>query len=128
MVKQQGPSPFVQDSPPAPIPQNNHSAMFQPSAEPDSCTRLTAATLMESVQAQEQAEETTVGPNGGFVKKMSDGTGTMVMCKGSSFPKTEKNDRNIEVLTAWRTITSNPQFKVGVLTRSMRRGLQTDRS
>ena len=26
--------------------------------------------------------------------------------------KTEKSDKNIEVLTAWRTITSNPQFKV----------------
>jgi AP-1-like factor len=35
----------------------------------------------------------------------------MVMCKGSSFPKTERNDRNIEVLAAWRSITSNPQFK-----------------
>lgn len=33
------------------------------------------------------------------------------MCKGSSFPKTEMSDKNIEVLTAWRTITSNPQFK-----------------
>ncbi|CAL1697041.1 unnamed protein product [Somion occarium] len=40
-----------------------------------------------------------------------DSGGTMIMCKGSSFPKTEKSDRNIEVLTAWRSITSNPQFK-----------------
>jgi len=35
----------------------------------------------------------------------------MVMCRGSSFPKTEQNDENIEVLSAWRSITSNPQFK-----------------
>jgi len=35
----------------------------------------------------------------------------MVMCRGSSFPKTEQNEKNIEVLSAWRSITSNPQFK-----------------
>ena len=65
-----------------------------------------------------------------FLRKATgeDGGTPFVMCKGSSFPKTQKSDKNIEVLTAWRTITSNPQFKVGVLTRSMRRGLQTDRS
>ncbi|KAI0358812.1 hypothetical protein OH77DRAFT_1109000 [Trametes cingulata] len=39
------------------------------------------------------------------------GTGPIVMCKGSSFPRTEKSDKNVEVLTAWRSITSNPQFK-----------------
>ncbi|KAI0762397.1 hypothetical protein C8Q74DRAFT_1318887 [Fomes fomentarius] len=43
-------------------------------------------------------------------KATSEGT-PFVMCKGSSFPKTQKSDKNIEVLTAWRTITSNPQFK-----------------
>ena len=48
------------------------------------------------------------------VKKGSDPLlgGPMVMCKGSSFPKTEQSDKNIEVLTAWRSITSDPQFKV----------------
>ncbi|KAI0825365.1 hypothetical protein BC628DRAFT_1320321 [Trametes gibbosa] len=39
------------------------------------------------------------------------GAGPFVTCKGSSFPKTEKSDKNVEVLTAWRSITSNPQFK-----------------
>lgn len=34
-----------------------------------------------------------------------------VLCRGSSFPKTEKNDNNVEVLRAWKCITSNPQFK-----------------
>ena len=50
-----------------------------------------------------------------FLKKAVDdnGTGPIVMCKGSSFPRTEKSDKNVEVLTAWRSITSNPQFKVG---------------
>ena len=36
----------------------------------------------------------------------------MVMCGGSSFPKTEQSDKNVEVLSAWRSIISNPQFKV----------------
>ncbi|KAG1825437.1 uncharacterized protein BJ212DRAFT_1259601 [Suillus subaureus] len=29
------------------------------------------------------------------------------------FPKTKESPANIEVLKAWRTITSHPQFKVG---------------
>ncbi|OSX68066.1 hypothetical protein POSPLADRAFT_1043220 [Postia placenta MAD-698-R-SB12] len=46
-------------------------------------------------------------------KAVADETGgAMIMCKGSSFPPTEKSDKNVEVLTAWRSITSNPQFKV----------------
>ncbi|KAI0641138.1 hypothetical protein C8Q79DRAFT_1003859 [Trametes meyenii] len=50
------------------------------------------------------------------LKKAQDdnGAGPIVMCKGSSFPRTEKSDKNVEVLTAWRSITSNPQFKVGL--------------
>jgi hypothetical protein len=39
----------------------------------------------------------------------------MVMCRGSTFPKTEQSDKNVKVLSAWRTITSNPQFKVRFL-------------
>lgn len=37
--------------------------------------------------------------------------GSMITCAGSSFPKTVKSDQNIEVLSAWRSITSNPNFK-----------------
>lgn len=48
-----------------------------------------------------------------FLKKGTNKDAPMVMCRGSSFPKTEQNDKNIEVLSAWRSITSNPQFKVG---------------
>lgn len=47
-----------------------------------------------------------------FLKKSANKDAPMVMCRGSSFPKTEQNDKNIEVLSAWRSITSNPQFKV----------------
>jgi AP-1-like factor len=47
------------------------------------------------------------------VRKSSDSAlGTMIMCEGTSFPKTQQSDKNVEVLKAWRTITSNPQFKV----------------
>ncbi len=56
--------------------------------------------------------EITFSPVSLLKKATSEGT-PFVMCKGSSFPKTQKSDKNIEVLTAWRTITSNPQFKVG---------------
>ncbi|KZT68782.1 hypothetical protein DAEQUDRAFT_309680 [Daedalea quercina L-15889] len=54
-------------------------------------------------------------PMAPFLRKaVADETGgPMIMCKGSSFPPTEKSDKNVEVLTAWRSITSNPQFKVG---------------
>jgi len=37
--------------------------------------------------------------------------GSVVMCQGSNFPQTEQSDKNVEVLAAWRTITSNPRFK-----------------
>ncbi|OBZ80026.1 hypothetical protein A0H81_00164 [Grifola frondosa] len=51
------------------------------------------------------------GGQSSFVQQPS---GPIVMCKGSSFPKTEKSDKNVEVLAAWRSITSNPQFKQDV--------------
>jgi len=40
--------------------------------------------------------------------------GPMIMCKDATFPMTEKSDRNVEVLTAWRNITSHPDFKASV--------------
>jgi len=46
------------------------------------------------------------------VKKMNDNLlGTMISCSGTSFPRTQKSDQNVEVLTAWRNITQNPSFK-----------------
>lgn len=46
------------------------------------------------------------------VRKATDGIlGAMVSCEGgTSLPKTTKNENNIEVLSAWRKITSNPMF------------------
>ena len=47
------------------------------------------------------------------LKKTLDTNSTpIIACSGSKFPKTQQSDKNIEVLTAWRTITSNPKFKV----------------
>lgn len=47
------------------------------------------------------------------VRKTSDFSqgGSMISCEGSQFPKTKESPANIEVLKAWRTITSHPQFK-----------------
>ncbi|KAG1908607.1 uncharacterized protein F5891DRAFT_994144 [Suillus fuscotomentosus] len=47
------------------------------------------------------------------VRKTSDFSqgGSMIACEGSQFPKTKENPANIDVLKAWRTITSHPQFK-----------------
>lgn len=40
--------------------------------------------------------------------------GPMIVCKGATFPPTEKSDRNVDVLTAWRSITSHPHFQASV--------------
>ncbi|KAG2160228.1 uncharacterized protein EDB93DRAFT_1114156 [Suillus bovinus] len=47
------------------------------------------------------------------VRKTSDFSqgGSMISCEGSQFPKTKESPANIDVLKAWRTITSHPQFK-----------------
>lgn len=47
------------------------------------------------------------------LRKSSDSVlGTMIACAGSNFPKTAKSDKNIEVLSAWRSIRADPKFKV----------------
>lgn len=47
------------------------------------------------------------------VRKTSDFSqgGNMISCEGSRFPKTKESPANIDVLKAWRTITSHPHFK-----------------
>lgn len=50
------------------------------------------------------------------IRKSSDAIlGSMIMCEGAMFPKTQLSDKNVEVLKAWRSITSNPQFKVRLI-------------
>ncbi len=119
MIQQLGTSTFVQNplESPRQQQQQQNGAFFQNQHQVqngdghiDACPKFTKESLLATISRQ--APDETVGPNGGFVRKMSDGNGSVVMCKGSSFPKTEKSERNIEVLAAWRSITSNPQFKV----------------
>ncbi|THG94786.1 hypothetical protein EW026_g6753 [Hermanssonia centrifuga] len=118
MIQQLGTSTFVQNplESPRQQQQQQNGAFFQNQHQVqngdghiDACPKFTKESLLATISRQ--APDETVGPNGGFVRKMSDGNGSVVMCKGSSFPKTEKSERNIEVLAAWRSITSNPQFK-----------------
>lgn len=46
------------------------------------------------------------------IRKTNDSVlGNVITCEGTSLPKTQKSDQNIEVLSAWRSITSNPRFK-----------------
>jgi len=52
------------------------------------------------------------GPPMPLRKRTDSVLGSMITCAGSNFPKTVKSDQNIEVLSAWRSITSNPNFKV----------------
>jgi len=70
----------------------------------------TKAGLAFAIQAQ--GDSPFAPPSTDPLRKASEpSNGKMIMCEGSSFPKTEKSDKNIEVLSAWRSITSNPRFK-----------------
>ncbi|KAK7064788.1 BZIP family transcriptional factor [Favolaschia claudopus] len=46
------------------------------------------------------------------VRKADSIFGPTIMCEGSAFPQTEQSEKNMEILTAWRTVTSDPKFKV----------------
>lgn len=54
-------------------------------------------------------------PNPSLRKTSDISTGDMISCQGSNFPRTKESPENIEVLKAWKCITQNPHFKVGVL-------------
>lgn len=41
--------------------------------------------------------------------------GKIVACKGSSLPSTMPRSDDVEVLTAWRSVTKNPNFKVSFI-------------
>ena len=48
----------------------------------------------------------------GAIQSTSEPSITISCGEGAAFPKTIKSDKNIEVLTAWKSITSDPKFKV----------------
>jgi AP-1-like transcription factor len=58
-----------------------------------------------------------VSGNGEGVRKgLDEHTKTIISCRGSTgLPQTAESDENVEVLTAWRSIVSNPLFKVGLV-------------
>ncbi|KAJ3563469.1 hypothetical protein NP233_g8921 [Leucocoprinus birnbaumii] len=66
-------------------------------------------TKSELVQKIAEAGASPFAPSS--LQKMNVDAGTVVSCAGTSFPKTAKNDRNVEVLSAWRSITNDPKFK-----------------
>ncbi|SJL05348.1 uncharacterized protein ARMOST_08715 [Armillaria ostoyae] len=70
-------------------------------------------TKMECVRHVDNSGLSPFVTNSAFFRKAGDNALVSgVSCQGSSsFPKTTKNDSNIEVLSAWRSITSNPNFK-----------------
>ncbi|KAF8499125.1 hypothetical protein F5888DRAFT_1687895 [Russula emetica] len=89
-----------------------------PSSVPDNGCPKTRAQMEQQIQAegssvfappppqpQENEERSQV------FKAPAGADGPMIMCKDATFPMTEKSDNNIEVLTAWRNITSHPHFK-----------------
>ncbi|KAJ7293911.1 hypothetical protein C8J57DRAFT_1270342 [Mycena rebaudengoi] len=46
------------------------------------------------------------------VRKTTDSIfGPAVMCEGSVFPQTQRSEKNMEILTVWRKVTSDPKFK-----------------
>lgn len=83
----------------------------------DQCPKTKEELAKHIAESGNSAFATCEMPMAPFLRKaVADETGgPMIMCKGSSFPPTEKSDQNVEVLAAWRSITSNPQFKVSFI-------------
>lgn len=93
---------------------SSSSAGIPNSHRGDQCPKTKEELAKHIAEAGNSAFATCEMPMAPFLRKaVADETGgPMIMCKGSSFPSTEKSDKNVEVLAAWRSITSNPQFKV----------------
>ncbi|KAL4065776.1 hypothetical protein V8B97DRAFT_1108356 [Scleroderma yunnanense] len=84
--------------------------------------RLTRDELAKHIAASGESPFTSTSPtgvgqgtesvSGMALHKASDFTqGHIIACHGSRIPKTKESPDNIEVLKAWRTITSDPNFK-----------------
>ena len=123
-------------------PSSNNSPAFEsseglspasgPSSEPHNGCPKTRAQMEQRIQAegssifappppqtQENEERSQV------FRAPAGADGPMIMCKDATFPRTEKSDKNIEVLTAWRNITSHPHFKASVSSAPFPNGLST---
>lgn len=71
-------------------------------------------TKAEFARTIESSGPSPFAPHNLTLKKSVDGPG-MIMCQGSSIPKTNASEQNVEMLSAWRSITTNPRFKVRYL-------------
>jgi AP-1-like factor len=115
------PSPSSQSTassdPPVNTPKESLSTSGSPKSDPShdsghhdktQCPK----TKSELVQRIAEAGASPFAPLG--LQKSTDAkAGSMITCAGTTkFPRTEKNDKNVEVLSAWRSITSNPRLKV----------------
>ena len=76
--------------------------------------------VVDSPGTSNPSTQRETGPIIPLLRKSTNKDAPTIMCRGSSFPKTEQDDKNIEVLSAWRKITSNPQFKVRVFYQPLR--------
>ncbi|EAU93322.2 hypothetical protein CC1G_08635 [Coprinopsis cinerea okayama7 len=87
--------------------------MATPESDRDGAHHDTTKCPKNRSEVAKRVEEAGESPFAPSVQKCQDALfGTMISCSGSvSFPKTQKSDQNVEVLTAWRSITSNPKFK-----------------
>jgi AP-1-like factor len=108
---------------PAFEPSDGSSPAAGPSHSPETCPK-TRAQMEQHIQAAGSSifappppEEKE--PRSQVFKAPAGADGPMVMCQGATFPMTEKSDHNIEVLTAWRNITSHPHFKASVSSSSL---------
>jgi len=116
---------------PAFEPSDGSSPTPGPSSAPNKDCPKTRAQMQQRIQAegssifapppppQENEERSQV------FRAPAGADGPMIMCKDATFPMTEKSDNNIEVLTAWRNITSHPHFKASVSSPVLSNGLST---
>ncbi|KAF8624773.1 hypothetical protein AX15_005664 [Amanita polypyramis BW_CC] len=97
--------------------------LLTPTSEADSCSKGECAKSKDAcLKAIEESGPSPFAPprspnntnnlSAVLKKTLDNNSAPMISCSGSKFPKTPPSDKNIEVLTAWRTITSNPKFKV----------------
>jgi AP-1-like transcription factor len=100
------------------------------SSDPNKDCPVTRAQMEKHIQAQGSSIFAPPAPQENeersqVFKAPGGADGPMIMCKDASFPMTEKSDKNVEVLTAWRSITSHPNFKASVSGALLPNGLST---
>lgn len=114
---------------------SNHASPASDTSEPhvpgDECPKKCPKTREEMEQATSRAGASMFAPSpptssfsptiGSGLQQKQAGSpfpgadkleSAMVGCSGTSFPTTDKSEKNIEVLAAWKSIRSDPRYKV----------------